>query len=58
MKRRAPDGSVHETWCAIFTGRAWCDCDDDEGRGPRRQRNPPLDSGAAPSSKEKEPENA
>jgi hypothetical protein len=58
MKRRARDGSVHESWCAIFTGRPWRDCDNDEGRGRRRRRNPPLDGGAAPLPKEKEPEAA
>jgi hypothetical protein len=47
MKRRAPNGSTHESWCAIFTSRRWCDCrNNDDGRTPRRPA--PLSGDSVP----------
>jgi hypothetical protein len=29
IKRRGPDGAIHEGWCSIFTHEG-CSCDDDD----------------------------
>jgi hypothetical protein len=47
MKRRAPNGSMHESWCAIFTSRRSCDCHNDD-RDPRRHRPSPLSGDGVP----------
>ena len=47
MKRRAPNGSMHESWCAIFTSRRSCNCRNDD-RDPRRHRPSPLSGDGVP----------